>query len=68
MRVNKAQCKLCKTIIESKHRYQFVGCECGEIFVDGGLDYLRRLYKNKENFIDLSEGWEDLYPSRERNV
>jgi len=52
---NKAQCKLCKTIIESKHRHDFVTCKCGEIFVDGGFDYLRSGAKDFINFIDLSE-------------
>lgn len=39
---NKAKCLQCHTIIESKHRRDFVQCECGAIFVDGGKDYLRR--------------------------
>ena len=52
---NKAKCKLCGQVIESKHRHDFVTCDCGEISVDGGKDYRRRLYKNKENLIELSE-------------
>lgn len=36
---NKAKCKKCNTIIESKHRHDFVYCECEAIFVDGGNDY-----------------------------
>ena len=38
---NKAKCKKCKTVIESKHRHDFVHCKCGAIFVDGGNDYWR---------------------------
>lgn len=38
---NAARCKKCLTVIESKHRHDFVRCECGSIFVDGGLDYSR---------------------------
>ena len=38
---NKAQCKLCGDIIESKSVHNFVECSCGEIFVDGGKQYLR---------------------------
>lgn len=52
---NKAQCKICNDIIESKYRHNFVSCKCGEIFVDGGKDYLRRGAGNFENFIELSE-------------
>lgn len=52
---NKAKCKLCNSIIESKYRHDYVECSCGEISVDGGKDYLKRGAKNFENFIDLSE-------------
>jgi hypothetical protein len=53
---NRCQCKLCGTIIESKHRHDFVSCKCGEIFTDGGLDYIRRgFYTDKNNLISLDE-------------
>lgn len=52
---NRAQCALCEDIIESTYRWDFQQCSCGEIFVDGGLDYIRRGYRNVENLIDLSE-------------
>jgi len=52
---NKAKCLKCGDIIESKHVHDFVTCKCGEIFVDGGKDYLRRGAKHIENVIDLSE-------------
>lgn len=51
---NSAKCKLCEVEIESKYRWDYVSCECGEIFVDGGKDYLRRGANNFENFIDTS--------------
>jgi hypothetical protein len=50
---NKAQCVLCKDIIESTYRHDFVECKCGAIFVDGGKDYLRRGGKSY-NIIELS--------------
>lgn len=40
--INKAQCRKCLNIIESKYRHDFVTCGCGAISVDGGLDYLKR--------------------------
>lgn len=40
--VNKAKCRKCNDIIESKFRHDFLFCSCGSIFVDGGKDYLRR--------------------------
>lgn len=57
--INKAQCLKCKDIVESTHRHDFVNCKCGEIFVDGGKDYLRRGAKNFKNFKDLSETKEE---------
>ena len=52
---NKARCKLCGDIIESKHRHDWVSCKCGEIFVDGGKEYIRRGFKKYENIEELSE-------------
>ena len=57
---NRAKCKLCGDIIESKSRHDWVECNCGEIFVDGGLDYFRAGAKNFENFISLSEMREEF--------
>jgi hypothetical protein len=51
---NKAQCKLCKDIVESRHRRDFKWCKCGQMYVDGGLEYLRRGAKNLDNIIELS--------------
>lgn len=40
---NKCQCMKCGDIIESKYRHDFVRCECGITFTDGGVDgYIRR--------------------------
>ena len=38
---NRIQCLLCKDIIESKHRHDFVTCSCGNVSVDGGQDYCK---------------------------
>ncbi len=51
---NRAACKLCGEIIESRHRHDFVGCMCGTIAVDGGREYLRRV-GNLQQFIEMSE-------------
>jgi hypothetical protein len=57
---NAALCAKCNTFIESKHRHDFQFCQCEAIFVDGGLDYLRRGGK-PEHFIDLSRYVESSY-------
>lgn len=59
---NKAQCRNCKSIIESTHRHDFVVCACWNqdekkstgIAVDGGKEYLKRC-GNLEDIIELSE-------------
>ena len=51
---NAIQCKLCGDIIESTKRHQYVECRCGACAVDGGHDYLRRCFKEKDCYTDLS--------------
>lgn len=55
IRRNRCQCAICLDIIESKHRHHFVSCKCGEIFTDGGKDYIRRGAKNLDNIIPLDD-------------
>ena len=52
---NAIQCKICEDIIESTYRHEYVQCSCGACSVDGGLDYLRRGFKDKDCYIDLSQ-------------
>ena len=41
---NSVKCLLCNTILESKHRHDFVMCPCpNETACDGGLEYQRTL-------------------------
>lgn len=51
---NAIQCKLCGDVIESTDRHNYVECKCGACAVDGGHDYLRRSFKEKDCYIDLS--------------
>lgn len=52
--INKAKCKKCGDIIESKEVNDFKRCTCGSIAVDGGLEYIKRV-GNKEDVIELSK-------------
>jgi len=56
---NRGKCQLCEEVIESKFRHDMVWCKCGEIFVDGGLDYYRRGAMHMENFIEVREEEEE---------
>lgn len=51
---NAIQCKLCGDIIESTDRHNYVECKSGSCAVDGGHDYLRRSFKEKDCYIELS--------------
>jgi len=54
-KTNKIQCVHCKDIIESFHRHDFKGCSCKAVFVDGGLDYLKRSFHSPGDYVELSE-------------
>lgn len=54
---NGARCRRCDTVIESKHRRDYVRCPCGSIAVDGGLEYAKRSVKSLDDIEELSE-WE----------
>lgn len=49
---SRARCTKCDTVIESKHRHDFVACPCGAIFLDGGTSYIRYGYR-AEGDIEL---------------
>jgi len=55
---NVVRCLKCNTVIESKHRHDFVWCECKAIFTDGGIDYIKR-GGDLEAMADLSE-WSEV--------
>ena len=61
---NAVVCNKCDDFIFSAHRHDFVSCKCGNICVDGGQDYLRRVGTGitERSYTDMS--WElpdDLY-------
>ena len=51
---NSAKCLKCCDEIESKHRHDFVTCQCGAISVDGGKEYFKRSAADMSLFIDTS--------------
>lgn len=58
---NAIRCKACGEVIESTYRHDFKGCSCGRVYVDGGLDYIRR------GFTDSPDDFEELSEYREEN-
>lgn len=53
--INQAKCLLCGDILTSKHSHDYVTCKCGNLSIDGGNEYPRRLYNNPNSYQDLSE-------------
>ena len=52
---NRAKCRLCEDVIESKHTHDFVRCKCGGIFIDGGPSYMRAGAKDLNDIIHLDD-------------
>lgn len=50
---NSAKCLDCKVEVVSTHRHDFSTCECGNVSVDGGHDYARRVFSG-DNWVDTS--------------
>lgn len=51
---NSAKCLKCGEEIESKFRHDFRSCKCGALSVDGGKDYLRRVFSRKDDWVETS--------------
>lgn len=55
---NSAKCLACGDEIVSVDRHDFVRCRCGNLAVDGGTAYLRRVF-GKGGWEETSEETED---------
>lgn len=51
---NRARCRKCRDIVESKYLHDFKSCKCGAISVDGGRAYLRRSAADLNDIEELS--------------
>ena len=53
---NSIKCLVCNTILESKHRHDFVMCPCpNQTFTDGGLSYTKVGGKDLSSIDNLCE-------------
>ncbi len=58
IKINKVRCLFCNTVIESVHRHDFKWCACEAVAVDGGCEYLKRVWTGdnpEECYEELSE-------------
>lgn len=51
---NSAKCYKCDTIVKSLSRHDFQECSCGNIFVDGGYDYIRQGFIEGQYYENIS--------------
>lgn len=51
---NAVKCLDCSVEIESTHVHDWKQCDCGNVFVDGGKDYIRRGFVNAERYVEMS--------------
>jgi hypothetical protein len=70
---NRAKCAKCDTIIESKHRHDYVSCKCGAIAVDGGDAYWRMMASDPSDFLrmyddDTFRSYKDLQEERQKEA
>lgn len=49
---NQVTCSICEDTIFSAHRHDYVTCSCGNVSVNGGNDYLQRIWKG--DYIEQS--------------
>lgn len=57
---NIAKCKLCNSIIESFHTYDYVTCKCGEISITGGTERLECSAKDWVNFLRVDDNGNEI--------
>ena len=52
--LNRIKCTKCGDVLTSEHVYDFKTCKCRTVSVDGGRDYLKRLFVEESDYEDLS--------------
>ena len=57
---NAFKCLYCNDIIESKHHYDYVTCNCGKSSCDGGDSYIRliddlNMMQNMCEYVEVSD-------------
>lgn len=52
---NRAQCNVCKDVIESFQEFDYVSCKCDEIAITGGTIKYECFAKNWENFLRVDD-------------
>ena len=59
---NAAQCLGCGDVVVSKSRHDYVVCGCGNVAVDGGLDYMPMSVRDLSQYKSLHQ-YEQVVPT-----
>lgn len=59
--MNKVRCNKCQSVIESKHRHQFVTCKCEHVSIDGGKDYSKRAWSGAPDWYEIDKNGKETY-------
>ncbi len=51
---NCARCLKCGDVLESRSTHDKRTCNCGNLTVDGGTEYIRRCFKEEDSYEELS--------------
>lgn len=65
---NRARCRQCGDVIESKHLHDHVRCSCGLIELDGGTEVPRLIGAQLEDFLEHPLAIERLRERREQEI
>ena len=69
---NAVKCLVCNSVLESRHRHDYVQCSCpNEVATDGGLDYQRISAKDLdliENLYEYVEMTDDEYATYQEGL
>lgn len=61
---NAASCRKCNTLLESKSKNDIKKCVCGNVTIEGGLEYARFLVKDAEYWEPLHD-WLQTFPEND---
>jgi len=57
---NSARCLKCGSELSSSSVHDYKECECGNVFVDGGMAYIRHGFLDRSKWLDISISLDDL--------
>ena len=59
---NRARCRLCQEVIESKVMNEWITCKCEEITINGGTELFAAKAKHIENFLRIDDDGNIIVP------